>query len=96
MTGTDREEIRLLGRILGDVIRETEGKQTFESIETLRRVAVRLRRETREEDDRTLSLQIRKLKGDQVNLVARAFSYFLHLANIAEDFRQKQGRRLNL
>ena len=93
MTGTDREEIRLLGRILGDVIRETEGKQTFESIETLRRVAVRLRRETREEDDRTLSLQIRKLKGDQVNLVARAFSYFLHLANIAEDFRQKQGQR---
>ena len=27
---SDREEIRLLGRMLGDVIRETEGKATFD------------------------------------------------------------------
>lgn len=93
MIAPDREEIRLLGRMLGDVIRETEGKKTFEAIETLRRVAVRLRREGRDEDGRMLGQQIKKLKGEQINLVARAFSYFLHLANIAEDFRQKQAQR---
>lgn len=93
MIAPEREEIRLLGRLLGDVIRETEGKDTYEAIETLRRVAVRLRRENRDADGRMLTLQIKSLKGDQINLVARAFSYFLHLSNIAEDYRQKSMQR---
>ena len=80
---TDREEIRLLGRMLGDVIRETEGKATFDTIETLRRTAVRLRRQGRDQDGRMLHERIKKLARDEANLVARAFRYFLHLSNIA-------------
>ncbi len=90
---TDREEIRLLGRMLGDVIRETEGKATFDTIETLRRTAVRLRRQGRDQDGRMLHERIKKLARDEANLVARAFSYFLHLSNIAEDFNQKEQTR---
>ncbi len=90
---TDREEIRLLGRMLGDVIRETEGKPTFDTIETLRRTAVRLRRQSRDQDGRILHERIKKLARDEANLVARAFSYFLHLSNIAEDFNQKERTR---
>ena len=93
MMTTDREEIRLLGRLLGDVIRETEGKPTFDIIETLRRTAVRFRRQGRTQDGRTLQDRVKKLTRDDANLVARAFSYFLHLANIAEDFTQKSEAR---
>lgn len=90
---SDREEIRLLGRMLGDVIRETEGKTTFDAIETLRRTAVRLRRQGHAQDDKLLLDRVRKLQRDQSNLVARAFSYFLHLANIAEDFQHRARSR---
>lgn len=96
MMTTDREEIRLLGRMLGDVIRETEGKQTFDIIETLRRTAVRYRRQGRSQDGRILQDRVKKLQRDDANLVARAFSYFLHLANIAEDFTQKSEARTRL
>jgi len=79
--------------MLGDVIRETEGKTTFDAIETLRRTAVRLRRQGRAQDDKLLLDRVRKLQRDQSNLVARAFSYFLHLANIAEDFQHRARSR---
>jgi phosphoenolpyruvate carboxylase len=80
------EDIRLLGRILGDVIREQEGKEAFELIERVRQlsVAYRLKRDAirrpragppAEEPDR---------RPDGVSVI-RAFSYFSHLANIAED-----------
>ena len=90
---TDREEIRLLGRMLGDVIREAEGKATYDAIETLRRTAVRLRRQGRDQDGKILQERARKLQKDEANMIARAFSYFLHLANIAEDFAQKEQAR---
>jgi phosphoenolpyruvate carboxylase len=40
-----REDIRLLGRLLGDVVREQEGKTAFDVVETVRQKAVRFRRE---------------------------------------------------
>ena len=46
-----REDIRLLGRILGDTLREQEGVETFELVETVRRAAVRFRK-TQDERDR--------------------------------------------
>ncbi len=79
------EDIRLLGRILGEVIREQEGKDAFELIERVRQlsVAYRLRRDT--QAGRALNRLLKNLSGDQTVSVIRAFSYFSHLANIAED-----------
>ncbi len=90
---TSRDEIRLLGRLLGDAIRECEGRTVYETIETLRRSAVRFRREGRPADGRTLQRRVKQLAGADANSVARAFSYFLHLANIAEDHEQNRQQR---
>jgi phosphoenolpyruvate carboxylase len=40
-----KEDIRLLGRLLGDVLRDQEGEDVFDVVETIRQTAVRFRRE---------------------------------------------------
>src|SRR5690606_41465247 len=56
-------------------------------------ISVRLRREGNERDGRALERQIARLTDDQATQTARAFGYFLHLSNIAEDRDQIQRRR---
>ncbi|WP_019937030.1 phosphoenolpyruvate carboxylase [Bordetella sp. FB-8] len=88
-----RHTIRLVGALLGEVITACEGKQVFDTIETLRRTAVRFRREGRAEDSKLLQDNVRRLRGSNPNDVARAFSYFLHLWNIADDRDQARQQR---
>src|SRR5690554_2845084 len=88
-----RQDIRLLGRTLGEVIRESDGKAIYETIEKLRRAAVSFRREGEDSQGAILERAIRRLDDEQVNSVARAFSYFLHLSNIAEDREQNRRER---
>lgn len=88
-----RNDIRLLGRTLGEAIRESEGKAIYDAIEKLRRAAVKYRRDGSAPDGRVLKQQIRRLADSQANPVARAFSYFLHLSNIAEDREQNRLKR---
>ena len=88
-----RNDIRHLGKTLGDVIKESEGKTAYDVIEKLRRAAVKLRREGNPSDNRVLERQITKLPDEEANSVARAFSYFLHLSNIAEDRDQNRRQR---
>ena len=45
-----RDDIRLLGRILGDTLREQEGTDTYELVENVRRAAVRFRKTQDERD----------------------------------------------
>jgi phosphoenolpyruvate carboxylase len=79
------EDIRLLGRILGDVIREQEGKEAFELIERVRQLSVAYRLKKDASAGRVLDRMLKNLSGDQTVSVIRAFSYFSHLANLAED-----------
>ncbi len=79
------DDIRLLGRILGDVIREQEGKDAFELIERIRQLSVAFRRRADTEAGQTLKKLLKSLSGDQAVSVIRAFTYFSHLANLAED-----------
>ncbi|MFT0532621.1 phosphoenolpyruvate carboxylase [Castellaniella hirudinis] len=88
-----RQDIRLLGKTLGEVIRECEGRPVYDVIEKLRRAAVKFRREGQDSDGRMLARQIRRLGNGEANSVARAFSYFLHLSNIAEDRDQTRRQR---
>jgi phosphoenolpyruvate carboxylase len=87
------EDIRLLGRILGDVIREQEGKEAFELIERVRQLSVAYRLKADASAGRVLDRLLKNLSADQTVTVIRAFSYFSHLANIAED-RHHVRRRL--
>ncbi len=79
------DDIRLLGRILGDVIREQEGKAAFELVERVRQLSVAFRLKSDAQAGRALDRLLKNLTGDQTVSVIRAFSYFSHLANIAED-----------
>jgi phosphoenolpyruvate carboxylase len=79
------EDIRLLGRILGDVIREQEGQEAFDLIERVRKLSVAFRLKSDASAGKALDRLLKNLSGDQTVSVIRAFSYFSHLANIAED-----------
>ncbi|MBU0747503.1 MAG: phosphoenolpyruvate carboxylase [Gammaproteobacteria bacterium] len=79
------DDIRLLGRILGDVIREQEGVAAYELVEQVRKLSVAFRRDADQEADRALKKLLKSLSGDQTVSVIRAFTYFSHLANLAED-----------
>ncbi len=87
------DDIRLLGRILGEVIREQEGKAAYELIERVRQLSVGYRLKQDAGAGRTLDRLLKNLSTDQTVSVIRAFSYFSHLANIAED-RHHVRRRL--
>ena len=79
------DDIRRLGRILGDVIREQEGAAAFELVERVRKLSVAYRLKSDAQAGRALDRLLKNLSGDQTVSVIRAFSYFSHLANIAED-----------
>ena len=89
------EDIRFLGRILGDVIREQEGVEAFELIEQIRTLSVAFRRDADHEADRALKKLLKGLSGDQTVSVIRAFTYFSHLANLAEDRHHIRRRAIH-
>jgi phosphoenolpyruvate carboxylase len=79
------EDIRLLGRTLGDVIREQEGDAAFALIEQIRKLSVAFRRDADLAANQALKKLLKGLSGDHAVSVTRAFTYFSHLANLAED-----------
>lgn len=83
MTDHVREDIRLLGRVLGQVIAQQEGEEIFQLVESTRRMAFSVARGEAKPAD--LLAIFRDLDITKANLVARSFSYFALLANIAED-----------
>jgi len=89
------EDIRLLGRILGDVIREQEGVAAFDLIEQIRKLSVAFRRDADHEADKALKKLLKSLSGDQTVSVIRAFTYFSHLANLAEDRHHIRRRAIH-
>ena len=89
------EDIRLLGRILGDVIREQEGPAAFELIERIRQLSVAFRRDADASADKALKKLLKGLSSDQTVSVIRAFSYFSHLVNLAEDRHHIRRRAIH-
>ncbi len=87
-----QDDIRLLGRLLGATVREHEGDEAYERIETIRRLSVAASRNGDMEADRKLDQLLRNLSAKEALTVIRAFSYFLHLGNIAEDLHPLQRR----
>ncbi len=86
------DDIRLLGRLLGEVIRQHEGIEAYNLVERIRKMSVEYRRSGAGGNDNALRLLLRKISTDQMVMVIRAFTYFSHLANLAED-RQHIRRR---
>src|SRR6266853_4959855 len=80
-----RDDIRLLGRILGDTVREQEGEEVFGLVEQIRQASIRFHRDNEIGARRELEATLDSLNADQTLAITRAYSYFSHLANIAED-----------
>jgi len=80
-----RDDIRLLGRILGDTIREQEGEAVFAVVERIRQTSVRFHRSEDESARGELEATLNSLSRAHALCVIRAYSFFSHLANIAED-----------
>jgi phosphoenolpyruvate carboxylase len=81
------DDIRFLGRLLGETIREQEGDAVFALIEEIRQLSVRFRHASDKAAGRALDRLLKGLSDDATVSVIRAFSYFSHLANIAEDLQ---------
>ncbi|MGU3495184.1 phosphoenolpyruvate carboxylase [Xanthobacteraceae bacterium A53D] len=86
-----REDIRLLGRILGDTVREQEGDEIYGLVETIRQTSIRFHRDADETARQELNTLLSWMEPRVAVRIIRAFSYFSHLANIAED--QHHSRR---
>src|SRR5476649_258047 len=90
-----REDIRLLGRILGDTVRDQEGADVFDLVERIRQTSIRFHRDDDRPARRELEIILDSMSVSQTVRIVRAFSYFSHLANIAEDqnnIRQMRGQ----
>jgi phosphoenolpyruvate carboxylase len=79
------DDVRLLGQILGDTVREHDGDAAFEKIETIRQLSVAFTRKADAQAGVKLDAILKSLSPAETVSVMRAFSYFSHLANIAED-----------
>jgi phosphoenolpyruvate carboxylase len=91
-----KEDTRLLGRLLGDVLRAQTGEDGYARIEAIRQAAIRFRRAAPHEAGALraeLSVELNELSIPDTLHVVRAFSYFSHLSNIAEDVHQNRRRR---
>ena len=89
------DDIRLLGRILGEVIREQEGRDSYELVERIRKLSVACRVKRDAQAGKTFDKLLKSLSGEQSVMVIRAFSYFSHLANIAEDRHHVRRREVH-
>jgi len=91
-----REDARLLGRILGETLREQEGEASFQLIENVRRAAIRFRKTQDDRDRVQLEQMLDALSPSETLVVVRAFSYFSQLSNIAEDLHHNRRHRAHL
>ncbi|WP_303760090.1 phosphoenolpyruvate carboxylase [Alcanivorax jadensis] len=87
-----RDDVRLLGDLLGQCLRQQAGEDLYQTIETIRKASVA----TRGDEGAALSSLrdlLSPLDDDTLLEVARAFSQFLNLSNIAEQHHRERLHR---
>jgi phosphoenolpyruvate carboxylase len=89
-----RADIRLLGTILGDTVREQNGEEVFDLVERARVASFRVRRS--EIDRVEMSRMFDGIDIDLAIPIIRAFSHFALLANVAEDIHRERRRALHV
>jgi phosphoenolpyruvate carboxylase len=89
-----REDIRLLGTILGDTVREQNGDEVFDLVERARIASFRVRRSEIERAE--VAQMFDGIDIDRAIPVIRAFSHFALLANVAEDIHRERRRAIHV
>jgi len=88
------EEIRLLGGLLGDIIRRLAGEQAFELVEEIRTAAKALRAEPSVEAAKSLRERLDRLELLELRTLIRAFSIYFDLVNLPEQQARVRANRL--
>src|SRR5690606_12882594 len=89
-----REDIRLLGAMLGDTVREQNGDEVFDLVERARVESFRVRRS--EIDRSELAQLFDGIDTKKAIPVIRAFTHFALLANVAEDIHRERRRAIHV
>ena len=94
-----RRDVRSLGMLLGEVLREQAGGALFGQVEELRLNAIRRREEEAEGDPSAAEKRMRKatesiesLSVDTLYRLSRAFAFYFELTNLAETNHRKRRR----
>ncbi|PID46485.1 MAG: phosphoenolpyruvate carboxylase [Proteobacteria bacterium] len=91
---TLKQQVRMVGDLLGEVLREVSGDALYEAVEHLRKGYIRLSLQDDDEQRAALMQYIEKLDIDLLEQVIRAFNIFYMLSNIVEeDFLHRQRRK---
>nr|WP_313040420.1 phosphoenolpyruvate carboxylase [Brevundimonas diminuta] len=85
-----RDEVRILGALLGEVIRDEGGQDLYDRIEAVRRASVAYHRDPASDDASELERLLGELSLDQAIGLTHGFAAFSLLANVAED---RAGKR---
>ncbi len=88
-----QDQVRIVGNLLGEILKEQEGKQVFEAVEYLRQGYISLRHQDDETKRQDLMAFIEALDSDTLKQVTRAFNVFYVLSNIVEEDFLHRGRR---
>lgn len=80
-----RRDVRLLGRLLGRVLEENGGPELLADVERLRRATIGLREDPTEERRQAVLQVVDSFDLDRAEAVARAFTVYFHLVNLAEE-----------
>ena len=92
---TLQDQVRIVGHLLGEVLKEQEGEDVFNTVENLRRGYISLRREDDDAKRQALMTTIESLDSNKLRQVTRAFNVFYVLSNIVEeDFLHRERRKL--
>ena len=89
-----REDIRLLGGILGEMVKTHSGPEVFDLVENARVAAFRIRRAEIDRND--LADMFTDLDLELAMPTIRAFSNFALLANLAEDIHRERRRAIHV
>lgn len=87
-----RDDVRLLGALLGETLKEQVGEELFEAVEQVRKLSKGAHQQ-KNEDFEELKRFLGSLPDEEALQVARAFAQFLTLANIAEQHHRVRRRR---
>ena len=92
ITAPLREDVRLLGNLLGETLKQHAGQDLFNQVEQIRALA-KGARDGQIEAEKQLEHLFLGLKDEEILPLTRAFSYFLNFANIAEQYHVVRNRR---
>ena len=86
-----RNDIRLLGRILGDTVRDQEGADVFDLVERIRQTSIRFHRDDDKPARHELEAILDGMSTSETVRIVRAFSYF-HILPTSPRIRTTSGR----